>query len=324
MVCVLLPAPSLAQTRPDIVILDPTETVRMEHDDRVVRIKRAAEALGLTPAPTFSETVVPADQLPADFRVDTPVLRVVFSERSLFDSARSTLRPEAGAMLEAIAAALRGDAPDAAVFVAGHTDDRGSESYNHDLSVTRAEAVAQRLLAAGVGEVALWRVGFGESVPLYPNDTDAHLAFNRRVEFLFAARTEPVLDVLRRQLDTICVSSSPEASARCKREVKVRDSFEAVQVTQRSLALAARPPRSLQTRRSAAGTAHVAAGHTTLQTGRPALRTMSASVRVGHAGVAPPVRTDLVLAPKRISFNLKARFYDLNIPVNSTGAARRR
>lgn len=302
-----------SQASPEPIILEPTETVRLEHDDRVARIKRATAALGLAPAPTYSETVVPAARMPADFAVDTPVLRVVFAERSLFDTDQSALRPEGEAVLRAIAEALKGEAPDTAVFVAGHTDDRGSEPHNHNLSIARAEAVVSRLLAAGVGQAALWRVGFGESVPLYPNTSDGHRAFNRRVEFLFASRTEPVLEVLKRQLDTICVSSNAEASRRCKREVEVRASFEAVQVVanRQTAAVARTAPaaRVAAGRRSAASAASRAVKAPVLL----------AQARVGAAAARPKV--DLVLAPKRISFDLRARRYDLNIPTRAAGAA---
>jgi outer membrane protein OmpA-like peptidoglycan-associated protein len=221
-----------------LIILDPTQTVRLEHQDRVNRLRRAAEALNISPAPEFHEMVVPADRLPPSFHVDVPVLRVVFAEKSFFDTAQSVIRPEAAPILDAIAQALRGDAPDTAVFVAGHTDSRGSEPYNYNLSVNRANAVAEALYSRGVGQIALWRVGFGESVPLYPNDTPEHMSYNRRVEFLFAARTEPVLDVLKRQLDNICAAPDEAAAARCKQTIKVRANFEVIQLTSRSKTLA--------------------------------------------------------------------------------------
>lgn len=176
---------------------------------------------------------MPAARTPASFHVPIPVLRVVFAEKSFFDTAQSTLRPEAYPILRAIAETLKGDVPDTAVFVAGHTDSRGSEDYNYNLSVSRSDAVAQALYHQGVGQIALWRVGFGEAVPLYPNDSDEHMGYNRRVEFLFAARTEAVLDTLKRQLDHVCAASDAAAADKCKRSIELRPSFEAVQLTAR-------------------------------------------------------------------------------------------
>lgn len=219
------------------VIVDAKDTVLQEHQDRLVRLQRVAAAHGIDPVPEFHEDVVPADRAPDSFHTDIPVLRVVFTEKSFFNTASSNLRPEADAILLAIAEVLQNDPADTAVFVAGHTDSRGSEAYNYNLSVSRAETVAQELHGDGVGEVALWRVGFGKAVPLYPNDSDAHMAFNRRVEFLFAARTEAVLYTLQNQLGHVCVSSNRETSDKCKRNIELRSHFDAVQLTSRQVNL---------------------------------------------------------------------------------------
>src|SRR4051794_17869571 len=40
----------------------------------------------------------------------------------------------------------------------------------------------------GVGETSIWEVGFGKAVPLRPNDSEANMAMNRRVEFLLATQ----------------------------------------------------------------------------------------------------------------------------------------
>lgn len=205
----------------------------LEHEDRMLRMRRAALNLALDPMPTFSVAMVPAARLPNGFGRDVPVLRVVFGERTFFDTSEDRLRPECLPLLRAVAEAFRGDAPDAAVFVAGHTDNRGSEPYNHDLSVRRAETVSQALFTIGVGEISLWRVGFGEAVPLVPNDTAEHMASNRRVEFLLSARVEPVFDVLRTQLDTVCVADNVESSRRCRTALHLRSHYLAIQDTAR-------------------------------------------------------------------------------------------
>lgn len=205
----------------------------LEHDDRMLRMRRAAANFALNPMPTFHVDMVPASRLPNGFRRDVPVLRVVFGERTFFDTSEDVLRPECLPLIRAVAEAFRGDAPDAAVFIAGHTDNRGSEAFNHDLSVRRAETVSRALLSIGVGEVALWRVGFGEAVPLVPNDTVDHMASNRRVEFLLSARVEPVFDVLRRQPDSVCFADSVESTNRCRAAIQFRREYVAVQDTSR-------------------------------------------------------------------------------------------
>jgi outer membrane protein OmpA-like peptidoglycan-associated protein len=66
--------------------------------------------------------------------------------------------------------------------IAGHTDSRGSDSYNQTLSEARARAVAD--VARSVGAVVESEAGFGESQPVASNDTAKGMAQNRRVEVL--------------------------------------------------------------------------------------------------------------------------------------------
>lgn len=69
------------------------------------------------------------------------------------------------------------------IVVEGHTDDRGSASFNQRLSEQRARSVAAYLQGAGVGADNLSAVGYGESRPAVPNTSAANLAKNRRIEF---------------------------------------------------------------------------------------------------------------------------------------------
>jgi outer membrane protein len=62
----------------------------------------------------------------------------------------------------------------------GHTDSRGSEAYNQALSERRAQAVANYLRAAGLGD-QFTAVGLGESQPIADNSTEDGRAANRRV-----------------------------------------------------------------------------------------------------------------------------------------------
>lgn len=69
-----------------------------------------------------------------------------------------------------------------AYSVEGHTDNRGSDSYNQSLSEARAEAVAA--VARSVGAVVENVTGYGESRPAASNATADGMAQNRRVEVL--------------------------------------------------------------------------------------------------------------------------------------------
>jgi len=64
----------------------------------------------------------------------------------------------------------------------GHTDSVGSPQYNQALSERRAVSVAQYLTTRGVDSRRLLVVGFGQTQPIAPNDTEQGRAMNRRVE----------------------------------------------------------------------------------------------------------------------------------------------
>lgn len=107
---------------------------------------------------------------------DSFVLRGVNFE---FDQARLTVN--AKALLDPVAEALAAR-PGLQVEIQGHTDDRGSERYNQDLSERRAQSVVDYLAAQDVDASRLSARGYGESVPVADNATDEGRELNRRVE----------------------------------------------------------------------------------------------------------------------------------------------
>jgi OOP family OmpA-OmpF porin len=72
--------------------------------------------------------------------------------------------------------------PDLRLQVAGHTDATGDRSYNQWLSMQRAEAVMDYLVAQGVKRTHIGAVGYGGQRPIADNDTLEGLQKNRRVE----------------------------------------------------------------------------------------------------------------------------------------------
>lgn len=69
------------------------------------------------------------------------------------------------------------------LILSGHTDNVGSEDFNLKLSTKRAEAVKNYLINKGIAAERITAKGFGESMPIAPNDTEENRALNRRVEF---------------------------------------------------------------------------------------------------------------------------------------------
>lgn len=99
-----------------------------------------------------------------------------------FEFNKDTLTVDAKGVLNDVAKGLVSQ-PDLKVEIAGHTDSKGSNSYNQKLSERRAASVKSYLISQGVGASQLVSKGYGEVQPVATNDTDAGRAQNRRVEF---------------------------------------------------------------------------------------------------------------------------------------------
>ena len=98
-----------------------------------------------------------------------------------FDFDRAELRPESREVLSRIAGILF-TADDFAITVSGHTDARGTEEYNRELSERRAQAVADYLIATGLSADLFTVQGLGKSQLVDPRNTDEAHSNNRRVE----------------------------------------------------------------------------------------------------------------------------------------------
>lgn len=71
--------------------------------------------------------------------------------------------------------------------VEGHTDQRGTRKYNEELSLRRARAVADLLVAAGILPGNVEVQGFGFDRPLVQNGSHADHQENRRVAIVVPA-----------------------------------------------------------------------------------------------------------------------------------------
>lgn len=106
---------------------------------------------------------------------------ITLSSKILFGFNSYSLKPDAIEVLESVCTVLRNLKHDRVVVV-GYTDNIGSKEYNIVLSRRRAKAVTDYLIARGIHKSSIEVVGYGESYPAYPNDTEEHRALNRRVE----------------------------------------------------------------------------------------------------------------------------------------------
>ena len=74
--------------------------------------------------------------------------------------------------------------PDVRVRIVGHTDNTGTERYNSNLSMRRAESVKRYLVAKGIAANRLETAGRGDHEPIASNETEEGRAQNRRIEFV--------------------------------------------------------------------------------------------------------------------------------------------
>ncbi|MBW2254168.1 MAG: OmpA family protein [Deltaproteobacteria bacterium] len=107
-----------------------------------------------------------------------------------FDTGRATIKPESFSLLDEVATVLVAHPEILEVRVEGHTDSRGSEEANLDLSGRRASSVLGYLIEASVEPERLTSVGFGESHPVDPAETLEAWEKNRRVDFFIVRRAE--------------------------------------------------------------------------------------------------------------------------------------
>lgn len=99
-----------------------------------------------------------------------------------FDFDKATLRDASTAELDRLTQLLR-DLPNLKIEITGHTDSKGSDEYNKQLSHSRAKAVVDYLVAKGISKDRLKFVGYGEERPIATNETDEGRQLNRRTEF---------------------------------------------------------------------------------------------------------------------------------------------
>lgn len=165
------------------------------------RLLITAAALAAFAAPASAETEYTTEQL-VDFFVEsidmgatrgicigtaqecdtaaTPAAPQGLDMRISFDLDSSKLTDEAQESLKVFALMMQDERLEIARFVVeGHTDARGSEGYNIDLSEARAAAVSTFLTQEGISEERLSAVGLGKAQPRVADEFDPE---NRRVE----------------------------------------------------------------------------------------------------------------------------------------------
>ncbi len=114
-------------------------------------------------------------------------LELVMPGNLTFKSSSSDINSNFYEVLDSVAKVLK-EYDETKVFVSGHTDNTGKDSYNMTLSKDRADSVAKYLKSRGVQSSRLTTEGFGSKYPLTTNSTSQGRESNRRVEIEIIAR----------------------------------------------------------------------------------------------------------------------------------------
>lgn len=125
----------------------------------------------------------------ADVSREGNLLSVNFKGDVTFATNSAEVKPSLYAEINRIAGILN-QYPETVIRVEGHTDSIGSDDYNMALSKRRAESVKTLLVQRGVAESRIEVVGYGKTMPVASNETEAGRKKNRRVEIKIAPKTQ--------------------------------------------------------------------------------------------------------------------------------------
>jgi len=128
------------------------------------------------------------DGCPDRGRVVVTDTKIEILDKIYFEFDKAVIKTQSYPILDAIAATMQGNPDIKLVEIQGHTDSRGKDSYNLDLSDRRAAAVREYLTNGGIDGDRLQSQGYGETQPIDNRSNEEAWAKNRRVEFLILKR----------------------------------------------------------------------------------------------------------------------------------------
>ncbi len=114
--------------------------------------------------------------------------RIVLDDRVFFDVDHAHVKSRGREMIAQIVAMWHAHPEWVHMTIEGHTDVRGGDAYNQDLSQRRAERVRAVFVHLGVEEDRIDVVGYGRTRPRDPGTSDEAHQRNRRVEFVIERR----------------------------------------------------------------------------------------------------------------------------------------
>ncbi|AYA38032.1 hypothetical protein D3Y59_13875 [Hymenobacter oligotrophus] len=137
--------------------------------------------------------VPPQDQLPNEMNdISIPVTltlskivvnKAIVVENIFYDYNKANIRPDAAVELDKLVQTLQ-DNPDITIELSSHTDARGKDAFNQDLSQRRAQSAVDYIISKGVDKSRITARGYGETRPVIRTaKTEPEHQRNRRTEF---------------------------------------------------------------------------------------------------------------------------------------------
>jgi len=99
-----------------------------------------------------------------------------------FETGKDKIKKSSFGIMDEVVAVMNAH-PEYRLAINGHTDNTGNAAKNMDLSVKRAAAAKNYLIAHGIDGSRMTSNGFGDTIPVADNKSKAGRAMNRRVEF---------------------------------------------------------------------------------------------------------------------------------------------
>ncbi|UCE63131.1 MAG: OmpA family protein [Nitrospirota bacterium] len=175
---------------------------------------------------SMAQGITPPDEETTLNKIEEKVIYFEFDQAVLSDEAKTLLAPQDQLTMD----------ENKTILVRGHTDQKGSEAYNQNLSIRRAKAVKEYLVSLGHAADSIHVEGFGKAQPACTESTDTCAAQNRRANLFFSKPDSTVADSELLVSQTLSESDkAPIASPEAPREGTESDSdtkIETVQLTE--------------------------------------------------------------------------------------------
>ena len=114
--------------------------------------------------------------------IQAKINELVAANKISFERRSSTITANSQTTLVQIAKILK-EFNNVKIEIGGHTDSRGDNALNKQISQDRANSVRDALIAMGINQDRIIAIGYGEDFPIAKDDENGLSEINRRVEF---------------------------------------------------------------------------------------------------------------------------------------------